>query len=322
MKAAILTLLAASLAVAQAPRFVNARLESEPAANLSAQLAAAERGSAQPLWWGYSVPGVPADGGCGTIVLDGRRLPPQSQDGPLIVLLRIEARAVARVRSTGTQCNIDAGGDRVIWLGPVDPAQSAALLSSLTTPTVMPGALAALALSSGSAAERALESLANSPTPEVVREKAVFWLGSARGHAGFLALQHLARAGGDPALGRRIAFALSVSPDPGAIAELIRQAQDDPSPPVRGQALFWLAHKAGAKSAGAISAAVANDPSTQVKERAVFALSQLPPQQGVPLLIHVAQTNSNPAVRKRAMFWLGQTHDPRALAFFRQILQH
>jgi len=54
----------------------------------------------------------------------------------------------------------------------------------------------------------------------------------------------------------------------------------------------------------------------------VFALSQLPKDEAVPELLHVAQTNPDPAVRKDAIFWLGQTHDPRALAYFEQILEH
>jgi len=29
---------------------------------------------------------------------------------------------------------------------------------------------------------------------------------------------------------------------------------------------------------------------------------------------------SDPEVQKQAFFWLGQTHDPRALAFFEQVL--
>ena len=52
----------------------------------------------------------------------------------------------------------------------------------------------------------------------------------------------------------------------------------------------------------------------------MFALSQLPKEEGVPLLIRVAQSNRNPQVRKQAMFWLGQSNDPRALAFFEQVL--
>ena len=52
----------------------------------------------------------------------------------------------------------------------------------------------------------------------------------------------------------------------------------------------------------------------------MFALSQLPTDDGVPRLIDVARTNRNPAVRKQAIFWLGQSRDPRALAFFEEVL--
>jgi HEAT repeat protein len=68
--------------------------------------------------------------------------------------------------------------------------------------------------------------------------------------------------------------------------------------------------------------AVENDPEVGVKRKAVFALSQLPKDEAVPELLHVAQTNRDPAVRKDAIFWLGQAHDPRALAYFEQILEH
>ena len=70
----------------------------------------------------------------------------------------------------------------------------------------------------------------------------------------------------------------------------------------------------------AITERIEQDPDTDVKKKAVFALSQLPREEGVPLLINVARTNANPAVRKQAMFWLGQSKDPRALAFFEEVL--
>jgi HEAT repeat protein len=57
-----------------------------------------------------------------------------------------------------------------------------------------------------------------------------------------------------------------------------------------------------------------------VKRKAVFALSQLPKDEAVPQLMHVADTNPDPQIRKEAIFWLGQTHDPRALAYFEKIL--
>ena len=40
----------------------------------------------------------------------------------------------------------------------------------------------------------------------------------------------------------------------------------------------------------------------------------------MPRLIDVARTNRNPEVRKQAIFWLGQSHDPRALKFFEDVL--
>jgi HEAT repeat protein len=86
--------------------------------------------------------------------------------------------------------------------------------------------------------------------------------------------------------------------------------------------LFWLAQRAGKKAEATITEAIENDPETDVKKRAVFALSQLPKDEGVPLLIQVAKTNTNGVVRKQAMFWLGQSHDPRALAFFEEVLSH
>ena len=58
-----------------------------------------------------------------------------------------------------------------------------------------------------------------------------------------------------------------------------------------------------------------------MKRQAVFALSQLPRNEAVPRLIDVARNNRNSEVRKQAMFWLGQSQDPRALAFFEEVLR-
>lgn len=106
-----------------------------------------------------------------------------------------------------------------------------------------------------------------------------------------------------------------------AVPLLLRLARNAAGARLRGEALFWVAQRAGEGAAAAITDAIANDPETDVRKRAVFALSQLPADEGVPMLIEVARTNRNPAVRKQAMFWLGQSKDPRALAFFEEILK-
>lgn len=115
-------------------------------------------------------------------------------------------------------------------------------------------------------------------------------------------------------------LAITAHQAPEAVTSLIDLARNGSRAHVRSDALFWLAQRAGRKAAGTIADAIANDPDTKVKERAVFALSQLPADEGVPKLIDVARTNRNPRVRQQAVFWLGQTKDPRALAFFEEIL--
>ncbi len=115
--------------------------------------------------------------------------------------------------------------------------------------------------------------------------------------------------------------AIALHGDASATDRLIAIAKDGPDRQSRSQALFWLSQRAGERAAGTITDAIESDPDTQVKRQAVFALSQLPRGEGVARLIDVAKNNRNPAVRKQAMFWLGQSQDPRALAFFEEVLR-
>lgn len=105
-----------------------------------------------------------------------------------------------------------------------------------------------------------------------------------------------------------------------AVQLLTNLSKSAPSSQVRSQSLFWLANRAGQQAISTITDAIQNDPDTKVKRQAVFALSRLPKDEGVPKLIEIAKTQRNPEVRKQAFFWLGQSHDPRAIAFFESVL--
>ncbi len=115
--------------------------------------------------------------------------------------------------------------------------------------------------------------------------------------------------------------ALALHDHAAAVEALLALARDHRSPEVRGQALFWVAQQAGDVAAAAIERAITDDPDQEVKEKAVFALSQLPRDQAVPLLLRTMKTNRNPDVRRQAAFWLGQSKDPRALAYFEELLR-
>jgi HEAT repeat protein len=341
----------ATLQAADTPRIVNARLETRAA---GASLDAAEREIAATAekaeWVGYHVDEIAGergvccnnnwnDGSCGTCRLEKENggTSTSSTDGnlklegsrQLVVLYRLEAKQVVRIRVASDDCTLDAGGLPFVWLTGVKATESVALLTTYVRGSnfedhrdrgIANGALTAIALHEDASADRALESFVTPEQREGLRRQAAFWMGAARGKAGLIVLQRMAKADPSSDVRAHVAFALSVSHEAGAVDEMIRMAHDDASSHVRGQALFWLAHKAGKKAVGTISGAIENDPDTDVKKKAVFALSQLPKDEGVPKLIEVAQNNRNPAVRKQAMFWLGQSNDPRALQFFEKVL--
>ena len=277
-----LPLLCPAFAQAQ-PRVTNGRLIPQTAgAGLAATVRSIGTAQTEPVWIGYTAPARPGDyemccgengywgscgleprartivqpsaGGGGTARLEG----PQS----VMILLRVEDKAVQKIRTFSPDCELDAGGRSIYWLDSVKGADSISFLSSFVS-------------DEGKRNDR---------------------------------------------LSSSALAAIAMHGDPAAVPALIAFARRDPSGKVRGDALFWLAQRAGEQAAGQITAAIEQDPDTEVKRRAVFALSQLPKDEGVPLLIQTARTNKNPVVRKQAMFWLGQSKDPRALAFFEEIL--
>ena len=337
-----------------APNVQNAKFETRAVSGTFAEtLHALQAQAEKPEWIGYGVPEISGDrtmccgnyndgNGCGTCRLeredggtsyshsDGSANGTIHLEGSkeLVVLFRLEGKQVTKIRQASEDCMLDAGSLPFLWLTGVKPEESVAVLSGFVHEAMDGdeerhlgnGALAAIALHADPSADRAFESFVSTGQPEQLRKHASFWLGAARGKSGFALLQKMAKGDPSPEVRSQVTFALSVSREPEALNEMIRMAHEDESTRVRGQALFWLAQKAGQKAVSTITGAIENDPDTDVKKKAVFALSQLPKDEGVPKLIEVAKNNRNPAVRKQAMFWLGQSHDPRALQFFEQIL--
>jgi len=358
-------LLAATVAAAQGPRVVNAKMSTQSAVGgVASAFRTIEGAEGGPAWIGYAVPIVPGShhmccntsagefsenvcGRCrledrrgdnGDVTMDagGKRVKLESSPD-FLVLYRIAAGKVTKVRTFSPNCELDAGGLAFVWLTDVRPPESVAWLTSLVNADnegasedgdgeddghFSSAAITAIALHGDVSAEGALEAFAAAGQPEHRREKAAFWLGAARGRPGYEALRRLVANDSSDHFREKAVFAIYVSKESEAVDAIINVAHHDPAAHVRGQALFWLAQKAGKRAEATITEAIENDPETDVKKKAVFALSQLPKDEGVPLLIQVARNNYNPAVRTQAMFWLGQSQDPRALAFFEQVLLH
>lgn len=344
----------AATASADQSQFVNAKLEtltvSQSLQNEVARIAAQ---SPQPAWIAYQVPAVPSNESlcCGNYrgngqeevcptctlekhqdnysVVNRQNTTIQLEASPqLTVLLRVDQQRVMRIQIASSNCTMDAGGLRVVWLTGVKPEDSVGFLTAYVVRKDRPDdgdrlaeqSISAIAHHAAPSADHVLASFVAPDQPVWLRDKTSFWLGAARGNSGLALLEKMAKDDPSPDVRAKVSFAFFVSHEPGAVDDIIRMAKDDSSTHVRAQALFWLAQKAGQKAASTITAAIQDDPDTEVKKKAVFALSQMPKDEGIPKLIQVAQSNKNPEIRKQAMFWLGQSQDPRALAFFEKIL--
>lgn len=130
----------------------------------------------------------------------------------------------------------------------------------------------------------------------------------------------LSRAGGRAA--DRMIFAATIA-SAESWPDLLRvaRAQDLPSG-ARKNAVFWLAQAAGDRATEGLRSIAGDDSDeVEVRKQAVFALSQIRTDETIDVLIEIARTNREPEIRKSAIFWLGQSGNPRAVAFFEEVLR-
>ena len=123
-------------------------------------------------------------------------------------------------------------------------------------------------------------------------------------------------------MGEKAVFPSTLADSADIWPALIKIARNPDVPrSTRTASVFWLGQAAGDAATRGLNDIVGdNAVDREVRETAVFALSQRPREEGIPALIAVARTNKDPEIRKKALFWLGQSHDPRALDLFKELL--
>src|SRR6266849_2211305 len=138
---------------AEVPRVENEKLETRTVgASLDATFREIANGAEKAVWVGYSVDQIPGnreaccnnnwnDGNCGTCRLEKENSGTTGTahaDGnvklesgrQLVVLYRLEAKQVVKIRVASNDCTLDAGGLPFFWLTVVKPADSIALLTT------------------------------------------------------------------------------------------------------------------------------------------------------------------------------------------------
>jgi len=278
--------LLAAAAAAQQPRITNARLTLQTVTTLSQTFRSLLAGQDGVAWIGYGVPVRDRDrvmccwtNANGATYISGSlsrgddtccggcRLEPASEatgaerqgspakaPGPvklegaerMVVLFRVMDRRVERIRAFSEDCELDAGGRQVRWLGNVDARESVALLDSIVAaepergPRVTHGALQAISMHAGPAAAAAIEQLARSHKAAAVRGDALFWLAQMAGEKVAGTITAAIENDPDTEVKRRAVFALGQLPRSEGVPLLIDLARKNKNPAVRRQAIFWL----------------------------------------------------------------------------------
>ena len=105
--------------------------------------------------------------------------------------------------------------------------------------------------------------------------------------------------------------------------KLFEVARSNDNVDLRRQAIRLLGERAGKRSLDFLSqTAQSNDGNAEVQVQAVRAIGERKAEESVPLLIKIAKTHPNQLVRKQAIRSLGESGDPRAVEYFREVLKN
>lgn len=170
------------------------------------------------------------------------------------------------------------------------------------------------------AAQAQILNLARTEPNLELRKRAIRVLAE-RGDASVNDLLNLYDAERAPDVRRAILQTLGELKSPKVEDKLFEVARQDESLDLRRVAIRLLGERAGKRSLDFLSAtAQSADGETEVQIQAVRAISERRAEESVPLLIKIAKTHGNQLVRKQAIRALGESGDPRAVEYFREVL--
>lgn len=339
------TIVRADLALpVQDPQIQNGRVERRQATAVDREMAAVGQG-AEAVWIGWQVPMTSGDRDlCNWYSNDSTTVrgflanagdmsgPPQiapatspvplEAGSGLVVLVRMTAGQVDRIRSLRDDCPIDAGGRTVYWLDGITPQNSMAWLSQQTAVpvstvlermtvdrgrSIATSALSAIALHAAAGADAMLEQAASATNPDAsLRRHAASRLASDRGAAGFAMLQRLIAAESEAAMRRSLVSSLGQTRQPGTPGALLALARNDADARTRGEAASRYLRLAGSDGIANVMALMTPDADDAVVSRVVSGLGSLPDDAGVASIVTIARSGAGQSVRRSAISTLGR----------------
>ncbi|HSB26878.1 MAG TPA: HEAT repeat domain-containing protein [Pyrinomonadaceae bacterium] len=181
-------------------------------------------------------------------------------------------------------------------------------------------ALRSLAETDNARAQSRLLEVARSENSPELRKQAVRAL-SERGETAIDDLFKLFDAEQSTDVRRTVLQALSEIKSPRVEDKLFAVASSNDTVEIRKQAIRSLGERAGKKTFEFLSTtAQSADGNTEIQVQAVRSIGERHAEESVPLLIKIARSHPNQIVRKQAIRSLGESGDPRAVEFFREVL--
>jgi HEAT repeat protein len=157
---------------------------------------------------------------------------------------------------------------------------------------------------------------------EDVRRQAIHWLAEQRTDEAVDELSRIFDADTNQDVRRQILHAFSEMQNRRAEDKLFAVASGADDRELRRAAIHMIGEMATERSLKLLGDTVSrSDEQTEVQMQAVRAISERPAAQSIPLLLNVARTHPNLEVRKEAIRRLGESGDPRAVEFFRELMR-
>ena len=185
---------------------------------------------------------------------------------------------------------------------------------------VKKAALRALGETKNPRAQAGLFEIARTETTHDLRKTAIRVL-SDHGEAAVDELLKLYDSEQSPDLRRTVLQALSETKSTRVEDKLFEVAKSNDTMDVRRQAIRLLGERVTKRSFEFLSQTAQNpDAHAEVQVQAVRSIAERRSEESVPLLIKIARTHPNQLVRKQAIRSLGESGDPRAVDYFREVL--
>ncbi len=200
------------------------------------------------------------------------------------------------------------------------PDEIMKIYSSDSNLEVRRAALRSLAETKSPRAQPRLLEIARTDTNAELRRSAIRVLGE-RGEAAIDDLIKLYDSERMPEVRKTVLQSLAAIKSTRVEDKLFEVARADESMDLRRHAIRVLGERVSQRSFDFLSAtAQSTDANAEVQVQAVRSISQRRSEESVPILIKIARTHPNQMVRKQAIRSLGESGDPRAVEYFREVL--